>query len=215
MQNSFDFGEAPTDEKIAPDAVILRQFAKSHADQLLIESELITAQSPYRIMTTPGGGKMSVSISNCGQCGWISDHKGYRYEHTDPLTHQPWPEIPKIYQQLASAACEKAGFPAYHVDACLLNKYEPNSRMGLHQDHDEQDLIAPIISVSLGLDAIFLFGGKNRQHPSKRYLLNHGDVVVFGGASRLNYHGIAAIKPTSSVDNFLDYRLNLTFRKVF
>ena len=215
MQQGFDFHEQTTIEQINRDALILRGFANTQARQLLIDSDIISRQSPYRHMTTPGGGTMSVAISNCGHCGWISDHNGYRYEQTDPLNDRAWPTMPESFIELCSTATKTAGFAEFQPDACLLNRYEPNTKMGLHQDSDEQDLTAPIVSVSLGLDAVFLFGGQTRQSPTKRYLLSHGDVVVFGGQSRLNFHGISLIKRTSTATNLINYRLNLTFRKVY
>jgi alkylated DNA repair protein (DNA oxidative demethylase) len=216
MQQSFDFNERATlIEHIDNGAMILKGFAKPIASQLLKETDTISQQSPFRQMTTKGGGKMSVAITNCGYCGWISDRHGYRYAPIDPLTGKSWPQLPDSLLTLCKTATKAAGFSEFTPDACLLNKYAVGTKMGLHNDNDEQDLTSPIVSVSLGLDAVFLFGGKTRQSPTQRYLLSHGDVVVFGGESRLYFHGISTIKQSSSAENKLTYRLNLTFRKVF
>ena len=216
MQQGFDFNDQLTQiEQIESGAMILRGFAKPVANQLLEQSELISQQSPFRHMTTASSGKMSVAITNCGQCGWLSDQQGYRYEQIDPLTQHTWPQLPDSFLTLCQTATKAAGFAEFIPDACLLNKYEIGTKMGLHNDNDEQDLKSPIVSVSLGLDAVFLFGGKTRQSPTQAYLLSHGDVVVFGGQSRLNFHGISVIKPTSTAESAIDYRLNLTFRKVY
>jgi alkylated DNA repair protein (DNA oxidative demethylase) len=216
MQQGFDFNENESFiEHIDHGAVLLKGFAKPVANQLLEEEKLIGQQSPFRHMTTPGGGTMSVAISNCGNCGWVSDQDGYRYEQRDPLTGIAWPPIPDSFLTICKLATQAAGFEAFNPDACLLNKYQIGTKMGLHNDNDEHDLRQPIVSVSLGLDAVFLFGGKTRQSPTKTLLLNHGDVVVFGGESRLNYHGISRINASSTAQSNMHYRLNLTFRKVY
>jgi alkylated DNA repair protein (DNA oxidative demethylase) len=216
MQQGFDFNENDSFvEHIDHGAVLLKGFAKPVANQLLAEEGLISQHSPYRHMTTPGGGTMSVAITNCGSCGWVSDQHGYRYEQRDPLTEAAWPQIPESFLTICKLATQAAGFEAFTPDACLLNKYQIGTKMGLHNDNDEHDLRPPIVSVSLGLDAVFLFGSKTRQSPAKTLLLNHGDVVVFGGKSRLNYHGISRINASSTADNNMNYRLNLTFRKVY
>jgi alkylated DNA repair protein (DNA oxidative demethylase) len=216
MQQGFDFNENDSFvEHIDRDAVLLKGFAKSVANQLLEDEQLISRHAPFRHMTTPGGGTMSVAITNCGNCGWVSDQDGYRYEQRDPLTEIAWPPIPDSFLTICTLATKAAGFEAFTPDACLLNKYQLGTKMGLHNDNDEQDLRQPIVSMSLGLDAVFLFGGKTRQSPTKTLLLHHGDVVVFGGESRLNYHGISRINASSTAENKMNYRLNLTFRKVY
>ncbi len=215
MQHGFDFNEQASTEVIDNDAIILKGFVRAKANQLVKDAELISQQSPFRTMTTPGGGKMSVAITNCGHCGWLSDEHGYRYQQIDPVTHRSWPEMPQSFLKICAAATKAASFAEFMPDACLLNKYQADAKMGLHNDNDEHDLTAPIVSVSLGLDAVFLFGGKTRQSPTRKYLLSHGDVVVFGGQSRLNFHGISLIKPTYISDDLTDHRLNLTFRKVY
>ena len=163
-------------------------------------------------MLTPGGRKMSVAMSNCGAWGWVSDKQGYRYVSRDPETGQPWPEIPTLLLRMAQTAAAEAGFASFIPDACLVNVYVPGARMSLHQDKDEQDMEAPIVSVSLGLPATFLFGGAERRDQVQRINIEHGDVLVWGGPARLRYHGIAPVKMG---DHPLvgERRLNLTLRK--
>jgi len=155
---------------------------------------------------------MSVAMTNCGPVGWVSDRKGYRYSPIDPETGRPWPEMPSVFLNLAAGAAAEAGYSGFQPDACLINRYEPGTRMGLHQDRDEQDFSAPIVSVSLGLSAVFLWGGLSRSDRPRRIALEHGDVVVWGGPSRLTFHGIA---PLAEDDHPLTgrARVNLTFRK--
>jgi len=215
MQKNFDFNQQHQIEQIKPGAVILKGFATASTNDLLADSEKVLLHSPLRVMTTPNGLNMSAALSNCGECGWVSDKQGYRYETIDPLTQKPWPNMPTSFLKIAKSAAQEAGYSSFNPDACLLNHYQLTSKMGLHQDNDENDLSKPIISVSLGLDAVFLFGGAHRQDPVKRYLLNHGDVVVFGGPARLHYHGIASINSSSSCQQNINHRLNLTFRKVY
>ncbi len=210
MQQSFIFN---LEESIGQGAVILHGFALPFVDNLLTELDTIMGISPLRQMTTPGGRSMSVRTTSCGQYGWITDHHGYRYEAIDPLTKEPWPEMPMVFTVLAQSAALAAGYPQFHPDSCLINRYQTGTKLSLHQDKDEPDLSAPIVSVSLGLPAIFLFGGLERNREKKRYSLFNGDVVVWGGASRLAYHGINALKPGEH-EIVGPYRINLTFRKV-
>ena len=202
----------PTREAIAEGAVILRGFASAAADQLIADLGQVAEAAPFRHMITPGGFRMSVAMTNCGHAGWVSDRKGYRYDTVDPLSGQPWPAMPESFRALAIGAADEAGFPGFATDACLINRYEPGARLTLHQDRNEQDYSAPIVSVSLGLPAVFQFGGSSRKDRPRRMRLESGDVVVWGGESRLAYHGIASLKPgdhplTGST------RINLTFRK--
>lgn len=203
---------APVVEPLATDAVVLRGFALAQANALWQHVLTIAAQSPWRRMLTPGGKPMAVQTTNCGQLGWISDRRGYRYEALDPLTGQPWPSLHADIQQLAATASQAAGLPLLVPDACLVNRYAAGIGMGLHQDRDEHDLTAPIVSVSLGLQARFRFGGLQRSAPTRSVLLQHGDVVVWGGVSRLAFHAITPLRPghhplTGSC------RINLTLRK--
>jgi alkylated DNA repair protein (DNA oxidative demethylase) len=202
----------PSREAMAEGAVLLRRVARAIQHDLLRALDDITAQAPFRHMSTPGGFEMSVAMTNCGNCGWITDAKGYRYGPDDPVSGKPWPAMPPAFRELAEQAATQGGFAGFAPDACLINRYEPGARMSLHQDRDETDFSAPIVSVSLGLPAIFMFGGLKRSDRPARYRLEHGDVVVWGGLSRLFFHGIA---PLADGEHALlgRKRINLTFRK--
>ena len=192
--------------------MVLRGFARHEAAVLVAAVAEITAAAPFRNMITPGGFRMSVAMTNCGRAGWITDRKGYRYEAVDPITGRDWPPMPPSFRRLAAAAAEAGGFADFDPDACLINRYEPGTRLSLHRDENERDLTAPIVSVSLGLPAIFLFGGTSRGDRPRRIGLESGDVVVWGGPDRLVYHGVA---PLAEGDDPLtgQSRINLTFRK--
>lgn len=199
-------------EALGPDAVILRGHALPCQQELLQALRHVLKAAPFRTVFTPGGQAMSVKLSSCGALGWVSDARGYRYSRLQPGTGTPWPAMPDCFSTVAGAAAHQAGFPAFEPDACLINRYVPGSRMGLHQDRDERDFNAPIVSVSLGLPAMFLFGGLERSAPTQRYPLFHGDVVVWGGSDRLRFHGVLPLKPGQhSVMG--PQRINLTFRK--
>jgi len=172
----------------------------------------IVEQAPFRHMVTPGGHQMSVAMTNCGSLGWVTDRTGYRYDSIDPHSGKPWPAMPRSFRELAEQAAGHAGFGGFIPDACLINRYQPGARMSLHQDKDEEDFAAPIVSVSLGLPAIFLFGGLKRSDKPRRFRLEHGDIAVWGGPARLNFHGVA---PLADGDHALlgRQRINLTFRK--
>jgi alkylated DNA repair protein (DNA oxidative demethylase) len=199
-------------ERLADGAVLLRAFCAAEAPALLREVDRVAAASPFRHMTTPGGYRMSVAMTNCGLLGWVSDETGYRYSPIDPLNAAPWPVMPEGFLRLATGAAAEAGFPGFAPDACLVNRYEPGAKLSLHQDKDERDFRAPIVSVSLGLPATFLFGGKRRKDPVRRLPVVSGDVVVWGGTSRLTYHGVS---PLADGEHPLSgrCRINLTFRK--
>lgn len=203
---------APSTEVLAIDALVLRGFALPTAPQLHAALQQVLAHSPWRRLNTPGGKPMAVETSNCGTAGWISDRRGYRYSATDPLTGQPWLELPVAVSQLAALAAAAGGFADFLADACLINRYAIGAGMGLHQDRDEQDFTAPIVSISLGLPARFRFGGSQRSDPVRSVMLQHGDVVVWGGKSRLAFHGIT---PLRAGEHPLTgpYRINLTLRK--
>ena len=192
--------------------MLLRGFAKPFEADLIADIGAIVAQAPFRHMVTPGGHSMSVAMTNCGHAGWVTDHTGYRYDANDPSAGRPWPAMPPSFRALAGQAAAEAGFAKFSPDACLVNRYAPGARMSLHQDKDEHDFGAPIVSVSLGLPAIFLFGGLKRGDKPQRYRLAHGDIAVWGGPSRLNFHGIA---PLADGEHVLmgRQRINLTFRK--
>ncbi|MFD1798180.1 DNA oxidative demethylase AlkB [Paracoccus aurantiacus] len=198
-------------ENMAKGAILLRGQAVARADDLLAAIGKVSAASPFRNMVTPGGHVMSVAMTNCGQAGWVTDRSGYRYDGIDPQTGQLLPEMPESLLTVATEAATKAGYPDFRPDACLINRYEPGARLSLHQDRNERDMANPIVSVSLGLPATFQFGGLKRNDPVKKYALLHGDVAVWGGPSRLCYHGVMMLKDGEHpvVGRM---RLNLTFR---
>lgn len=213
LPDLFDAGTPDIrNEMLAPGAWWLRGFALERMPALLAALGQVTTAAPFRHMQTPGGLRMSVAMSNCGALGWVSDRRGYRYEESDPLDGRPWPAMPGVFMELAVAAADVAGFPGFVPDACLVNRYLPGARLSLHQDRDERDFAAPIVSVSLGLPATFLFGGDTRRDRQQRVPLRHGDVVVWGGPSRMRHHGVLALKDG---DHPLlgEQRINLTFRK--
>lgn len=186
--------EEPRRQELGPGAVLLRGRALPVAASLLAALDAVVAKAPFRRMVTPGGFEMSVAMTNCGAAGWVTDRRGYRYDRCDPLGGSPWPSMPDIFRDLAAAAAGEAGFPGFRPDACLINRYEPGARLSLHQDRNEADLAAPVVSVSLGLPARFQFGGNHRNDETQRVALGHGDVVVWGGPSRLAYHGVLALR---------------------
>jgi len=202
----------PEKQELAPGALLLHGFALSDDAALLHALEEVTARSPFRHMVTPGGFRMSVAMTNCGSLGWVTDRTGYRYDPADPDSGRPWPPMPADFLRLAQNAAAQAGFPDFLPDACLVNRYEAGAKLSLHQDRDERDLAAPIVSVSLGAPAVFLFGGLNRADKTKRVPVTHGDVVVWGGPARLRYHGVLPLKPAHH-PAFGAHRVNLTFRK--
>ena len=199
-------------QDLGPGAVLLRGAAAPTAALLLEGVAGMVDQAPLRFMTTPGGYRMSVAMTNCGAAGWVTDRSGYRYDALDPLTGRPWPAMPSAFTDLACAAAASAGFSNFSPDACLINRYEPGARLSLHQDRNERDFGAPIVSVSLGLPAVFLFGGAQRSARPCRVPLVHGDVVVWGGPARLNFHGVMPLKEGHH-PLLGRCRVNLTFRK--
>lgn len=206
-------GLIPTgNEQLAPGAILLRAFALAGQAALIPDLAQVMAAAPLRHMVTPGGFRMSVAMTNCGPLGWVSDETGYRYVACDPESGSPWPPLPASFLRLAGEAAAAAGFADFVPDACLVNRYAPGTKLSLHQDKDERDFSQPIVSVSLGVGAIFLFGGFRRADPVTRVRLAHGDVVVWGGPDRLRYHGVAPLKPGHH-PAFGSDRINLTFRK--
>jgi alkylated DNA repair protein (DNA oxidative demethylase) len=201
-------------EPLEEGAVLLRGFADDAAPTLVEEIMRVAQVAPFRHLVVPGGYTMSVAMTNCGRVGWVSDRTGYRYDAADPYSGAPWPAMPAAFLDLARRAAAEGGFADYDPDACLINRYVPAAKLSLHQDRDEKDSWAPIVSVSLGVPATFLWGGKRRSEPVRRMRLENGDVVVWGGPARFVYHGVAPLKPG---DHPLtgEARLNLTFRKVF
>ncbi|HEY8518977.1 MAG TPA: DNA oxidative demethylase AlkB [Gammaproteobacteria bacterium] len=203
---------APTREALCPGAVVLRGFACGADDDLRAALATVERAAPFRHMVTPSGHRMSVAMTSCGPLGWVSDLRGYRYEPHDPETGRPWPPLPDVLAALARSAAAAAGFDGFEPDCCLINRYEPGTRLSLHQDKDERDFTAPIVSVSLGVPAVFLWGGLKRKETPLRVPLEHGDVVVWGGPARLRYHGVAPV--AEAAHPFAGARrFNLTFRK--
>jgi alkylated DNA repair protein (DNA oxidative demethylase) len=203
--------QQPRHEPIGEQSCVLRGFALPWLDRLLPALDAVLTAAPFRQMVTPGGFTMSVALSSCGTLGWTTDRSGYRYTRDDPQTGQPWPEMPDVFLQLAQAAAQAAGFTDFIPDSCLINRYVPGSKMSLHQDKDEKSYAAPIVSVSLGLPAMFLFGGFARADKSQRVPLLHGDIVVWGGVDRLRYHGVLPIKDGQH-SRLGEQRINFTFR---
>ncbi len=201
-----------TTEPLAEGATLLRGFVADDTQPLLRALPPVLAAAPFRHMITPGGHTMSVAMTNCGTVGWITDPTGYRYGRTDPETAQPWPAMPPLFLDVAARAALAGGFTGFVPDGCLINRYEPGARLTLHQDRNERDFAAPIVSVSLGLPAVFLFGGLRRTDRPRRVRLESGDVVVWGGSSRLVFHGVDKL---ADGDDALTgrCRINLTFRK--
>lgn len=214
MTSLFDNDFEQTHERLEEGAVLLRRYVSSEAASLLEEVSRIASAAPFRKLVTPGGYPMSVEMTNCGGVGWVSDRTGYRYDPHDPQTGLPWPAMPALFLKIAAGAAAEAGFPDYAPDACLINRYVAGCKLGLHQDRDEKDSWAPIVSVSLGVPATFLWGGKRRSDRVRRLHLENGDVAVWGGPARFIYHGVAPLKadwhPLTAAE-----RINLTFRKVF
>jgi len=212
MTDLFDaLNLEPRKEAMAEGATLLRGFALPHEPQLLRDLHAVVERAAFRNMITPGGFTMSVAMTNCGSAGWVTDRSGYRYDTQDPLTGQPWPALPASFLALATSAATEAGYERFVPDACLINRYEPGARLSLHQDRNERNLAHPIVSVSLGLPATFQFGGLERSDPVKKYALRHGDVAVWGGPSRLFYHGVPELKDGQH-DALGRMRINLTFR---
>lgn len=200
------------DVTLAPGAIVLGGFAKPFEGRLVAALGQVVERAPFRHMVTPGGHRMSVAMTNCGVAGWVSDRTGYRYDGYDPESGRRWPAMPDVFADLAAQAAARAGFDGFAPDACLVNRYEPGTRLSLHQDKNERDFEAPIVSVSLGLPAVFLFGGSHRADTPRRVPLAHGDVVVWGGPARLRYQGVLPL-PHGHHPVMGGHRINLTFRK--
>ncbi|MGN8153443.1 DNA oxidative demethylase AlkB [Agrobacterium sp. 22094] len=198
-------------QDMAEGAVLMRGRALAQADELIADIHRISSSAPFRHMVTPGGFSMSVAMTNCGTYGWVTDRRGYRYERQDPLTGENWSPMPERFLSLAVSAANEAGYPDFLPNACLINRYEPGAKMSLHQDKDEKDFSSPIVSVSIGLPVAFQFGGLQRTDPVTKYPLQHGDVVVWGGLSRLFYHGVLTLKDGIH-EKAGPFRYNLTFR---
>lgn len=193
-------------------SVVLRGYALHDAARLLPLLDVIAQRAPFRHMVTRGGFIQSVAITNCGALGWITDRHGYRYTRHDPASDRPWPAMPESFERLAQRAAAAAGYAGFHADSCLINRYRPGARLTLHQDKNERDFSAPVVSVSLGMSATFLFGGLARGDKASRIALHHGDVAVWGGEDRMRYHGILPLQdiPHPALGSV---RINLSFRK--
>lgn len=204
--------EAPARQHLGPAAMVLRGFALPYVQEVMPAIDIIHVMSPFRHMVTPGGFTMSVALTNCGALGWTTDRRGYRYTSVDPDTGESWPAMPEVFTRLANKAAKAVGFENFEPDACLVNRYTPGARLSLHQDKNERDYDAPIVSVSLGMSATFLFGGHARTDPVIKVPLHHGDVMVWGGVDRLRYHGVMPLKgePHTLLGS---QRINFTFRK--
>ncbi|SES06836.1 DNA oxidative demethylase AlkB [Pseudomonas soli] len=211
IQSDLDLFDA-NPQQLAARTTLLPGFALAELEPLLDALRPVLRAAPFRHMQTPGGLRMAVALSNCGALGWVSDASGYRYSATDPVSGKPWPALPQVLLELASRAAAQAGFDGFVADACLINHYLPGTRLSLHQDRDEQDYAHPIVSISLGLPAVFLFGGLQRSDRTRRIPLNHGDVLVWGGEDRLRFHGVLPIKPGVH-PRMGERRINLTLRK--
>jgi DNA oxidative demethylase len=216
MQNADLFADieasGPVRETMGEGAVLLRGKASPLEDELIAALASLAARSPFRRMATPGGFVMSVAMTNCGAAGWVTDRTGYRYDRNDPETGEPWPDMPDAFLRLAAEAGAEAGYRNFTPDACLINRYDPGARLSLHQDRNERDFANPIVSVSLGLPAVFQFGGLKRTDPVAKYALKHGDVAVWGGPSRLRYHGVQTVKDGLH-PKLGRMRINLTLRR--
>jgi DNA oxidative demethylase len=215
MGSLFDSDSVlPSREPLEEGAVLLRGFATAEAPLLVEEAARIAQAAAFRNLVTPGGYTMSVAMTNCGRVGWVSDRSGYRYDPVDPNTGALWPVMPKAFLDIAVRAAAEGGFANYDPDACLINRYVGGAKLSLHQDRDEKDAWAPIVSVSLGLPAVFLWGGKRRSDRARRLRLESGDIAVWGGPARFIYHGVAPLAdgqhPLTGAS-----RINLTFRKVY
>ena len=206
------FEDEVRDVQLAPGAMVLGGFARRFEGPLVTALQRVVGLAPFRHMVTPGGHRMSIAMTNCGTAGWVTDRTGYRYDGHDPESGRPWPPMPEMFAALAGQAAARAGFDGFAPDACLINRYEPGARLSLHQDKNERYFEAPIVSVSLGLPAVFLFGGSRRADTPRRVPLAHGDVVVWGGLARLRYHGVMPLKEGQH-PLMGECRVNLTFRK--
>lgn len=180
--------------KLSEGAALLRGFALDYEEELIEALRSIVSHAPFRFMKTPSGKAMRVALTNCGELGWISDSAGYRYSPIDPATKRPWPAMPEVLSSLGEAAAAEAGFAHFKPNTCLINHYRPETGLSLHQDLDEGGGAAPIVSISLGIPATFLFGGFERSAPTQKIALEHGDIVVFGGPDRLRFHGVRKLR---------------------
>jgi alkylated DNA repair protein (DNA oxidative demethylase) len=204
--------DQPTQQEILKDVYLLSGFVLPDESQLLADLAAVIEKAPLRNMVTPRGLPMSVQTTSCGALGWVSDRKGYRYSPVDPINHQPWPQMPQSFRLMAGEAAAISGFANFEPDACLINRYPTGAKMGLHQDKDEQDFTQPIVSVSLGVSAVFQMGGLKRSDKALKFALHHGDVLVWGREARLRFHGVLPVKAATH-PMLGACRINLTFRR--
>lgn len=199
----------PQVEDMGDGIFLIKQFAPS--EQCLNLIRQVSQAAPFRQMMTPMGYPTQASMSNCGDFGWVSDLSGYRYSPVDPITQKPWPAMPDAFLRVHQSACELLDLPKFQPDACLINRYEIGHAMGRHTDKDEQDTSWPIVSVSLGLPAVFQVFKGQTSTASINVLLEDGDVLILSGVSRQQHHAIKAVKPDLLQPN-LTTRYNLTLR---
>lgn len=209
MSDLFD-DEISSKIEICDGMWILRGFADSTALAEAIDG--VVARAPLRHLITPGGFKMSVAMTSCGTYGWMSDRRGYRYDPVDPDSGRNWPAMPGSFASVATTAAKAAGYSGFEPDACLINQYAVGSQMTAHQDCNELDFSQPIVSVSLGISARFFVQGPERRGKSIPVDVKDGDVIVWGGPSRLFFHGVRPLKPDTHV-RYGPFRYNLTFRR--
>jgi len=200
----------PIKEEIYPDLFILANFVKTAP--LLKAVDEITKSSPFRKMMTPNGHYTGIALTNCGQWGWTSDSQQYQYSKIDPQTNQYWQPMPEVFYSLANKAAKFAGFDNFQPDACLINRYLIGDKLGSHQDKNEADFSQPIVSVSIGLSAVFQIFGKQRSGIATNYRLQDGDIAVWGNSARLAYHGVRTLA-ADPLNHHLTQRINITFRK--
>lgn len=196
---------------LAEGAMVLRRFATPVVVALMEGVEAVVAQSPLRRLIVPNGRPMRIEMTNCGLVGWVNIDGRYRYSRVDPLTGRSWPGMPATFRRIAGAAASAAGYPDFQPAVCIINRYAVGADLQMHQDRDDTQDRQPVVSVSLGLPAIFHFGGQGRGEKPLTIPLDDGDVVVWGGASRMHRHGVAPVAPGVHPRTGA-YRYNLTFR---
>ena len=199
----------PTHEELYPGAVLMRGLALPQDREFFAAMESIIAAAPLHHAVTPGGLPMGVMVTDCGDSRAFAN----RWDAANTPGKQPWPRMPRVLYDFAIRCANRSGFPLFRPDACHINRYHAGIKLGLHQDRHEIDLNQPIVSISLGLECIFLLGGLQRTDKARHILLEHGDVIVWGGPSRMRFHGVQPLKPGSHPLTG-PYRYNLTFRRI-
>jgi len=199
----------PTHEEIFPGAVLMRSLALPQDNEFFTAAEAIIAARPLHHTTTPSGLPMGVMVTDCGDSRAFAN----RWDTANPERMRLWPPMPPLLRDFAIRCAVRSGFPQFRPDACHINRYQAGTKLGLHQDRHECDWTQPIVSLSFGLECIFLLGGLQRTDKPRRILLEHGDVIVWGGPSRMRFHGVQPLKPGHHPLTG-PYRYNLTFRKI-